>query len=112
MTSPFHVDESDFHPSAERIYNLIKQAGGKVFIPHIFVYGDDSIAILEKLMQEFQIDGIECYYPLFTQEQTEYLLNFCKKHGLLVSAGSDYHGGSRPNKLGTSITVKEIIWLD
>jgi len=100
-SSPFYVDESDFYPTADTIYKLIKLAGGLVFIAHPFTYGKDSITILESLVSEFQIDGIECFYNTFTPEQTEFLLDFCKKHNLLVSAGSDYHGSSRPHvKLG------------
>lgn len=100
---PFYVDESDCYPSAQQIYKIIRQAGGKVFIPHIFLYGEDSIPFLEGLMKEFKIDGIECFYNSFTPEQTQFLLDYCKKHNLLVSAGSDYHGSSRPHiKIGVS----------
>ena len=113
--SPFYIDESDLYPSATTIYNLIKRASGLVFIPHVFAYGDDSIRVLESLMKDFKIDGIECFYNSFTPEQTEYLLNFCKKHNLLVSAGSDYHGVQRPHiKLGVEdVRLKELTgWLE
>ena len=99
--SQFYIDESDYYPPTALMYKLIKLAGGLVFIPHPFVYGEDSIPILEQLIQDFQIDGIECFYNSHTPEQTEFLLGFCKKHNLLVSAGSDYHGPQRPHvKLG------------
>jgi len=101
QSSPFYVDESDFFPSAATVYKLIKQAGGLVFIPHPLAYGKDSITILENLIKDFQIDGVECFYNSHTPEQVDFLLNFCKKHNILVSAGSDYHGSSRPHvKLG------------
>jgi len=99
--SRFYVDETSFYPSAENIYHLIKQAEGKVFIPHPFAHGNDSISVVENLLKDFQIDGIECFYNSHTKEQTDFLLNFCKKHKLLVCAGSDYHGSPRPHvKLG------------
>jgi len=113
--NPLYIDESEFLPSAETIYKAIKKSGGLVFIPHIFAYGEDSIPILENLVKEFQIDGIECFYNSFTPEQTEYLLDFCKKHNLLVSAGSDYHGANRPHiKLGvTDARLKDLTgWLE
>jgi hypothetical protein len=99
--SPFYTSEEDFFPPVAKIVNIIKQAGGLVFIAHPFAYGKDSISIFEGIVKDFKIDGIECFYNLHTKDQTEFLLDFCKKHNLLVSAGSDYHGSSRPHvKLG------------
>lgn len=43
------------------------------------------------------IQGLECYYSRYTQEDITFLLNEAKKHNLLVSAGSDYHGDNKPN---------------
>jgi len=105
--SPLNVDISEHYPKIETVSNLIKQAGGLVFIPHIFAYGKDSIPFLEGLVSELQIDGIECYYPTFTKEQTEFLLDFCKRHNLLISGGSDYHGSQRPNPLGSGIPMQQ-----
>jgi hypothetical protein len=95
--SPLNVDLSGLYPDTATIVSLIKQAGGLVFIPHIFLYGDDSIPFLQGLTSEFEIDGIECFYNSFTKEQTDYLLKFCKEHRYLVSGGSDYHGSGRPH---------------
>jgi len=113
-SSPLYADLSDCYPTAKEIVKLIKQAGGKVFIPHIFLYGEDSVLFLEGLISEFQIDGVECFYNSFTPEQTNFLLRFCKKNNLLVSAGSDYHGSGRPDiKLGISdARLKDLVkWL-
>ena len=93
--SPFYIDECGFIPSAERVINTIHKAGGKVYIPHIYQYEENSEKILNGLVDNYQIDGIECYYPSFSSEQTEYLLGFCQEHNLLVSEGSDYHGRNR-----------------
>jgi len=115
IKSPFYIDESNDKPPASTMYNLIKQAGGLVFIPHAFLYGEDSIELLESLMKDFEIDGIECFYTVHTPEQTQFLLDFCKKHNLLVSAGSDYHGPQRPlMKLGMQdARFKDLMpWID
>lgn len=114
LKSPLYIDESDYYPPTKTIYKLIKQAGGLVFIPHVFAYGEDSIPILDGLMKDFKIDGIECFYNSYTKEQSEHLLDLCKKHKILVSAGSDYHGAGRPHvKLGVSNErLKELTgWL-
>ena len=111
--SPLYFDHSTAYPSAEKIHKLIKQAGGKVFIPHIFMFEEDSVPFLESLVKEFDIDGVECYYPKHTKEQTKFLLEFCKKNNLLVSAGSDFHG--KPNyakSIGTKVGANDVGWVE
>lgn len=99
--SKFFIDKTSFYPSIDMVIDLIKGAGGLVFIPHIFVYGDNSMKFFDLLTQNYKIDGIECYYTLFSKEQTQFLLNYCRKNNLLISGGSDYHGNNKPGtKLG------------
>ena len=35
-------------------------------------------------LDNHKIDGIECYYRNFSKDQTEYLLDVCKKYNLFV----------------------------
>ena len=66
--SKLFVEQEDLYPSAKKIIEIIENAGGKVFIPHIFLYKDDAIPFLKSLTSEFEIDGIECYYSKHTKE--------------------------------------------
>ena len=59
----------DFVPDFNTASNLVREAGGLVFIPHIFEYKKNAEPILDYILQNFQIDGIECYYRNFTQEK-------------------------------------------
>ena len=43
------------------------------------------------------IQGLECYYSRYSQEDIEFLLEEARKHNLFISAGSDYHGSNKPN---------------
>ncbi|MDO5556365.1 MAG: PHP domain-containing protein [Clostridia bacterium] len=95
--SKFFINKTSFYPTINKVIDLIKSAGGLVFIPHIFIYGDNSMKFFNILTQNYSIDGIECYYTLFTNEQTNFLLNYCNKNNLLISGGSDYHGKTKPN---------------
>ncbi len=116
--SRFYVNFKGY-PDYEEAIELIQKSRGKVFIPHIFQYADASQEILEKLLQSGKIDGIECYYPTFTKEQTQYLLELCTKKHIFVSGGSDYHGANKKNELGRGIgnnlyvpEEKVLIWTN
>lgn len=99
MSNPesiFYIENRDLIPSCDAVYHLIRKAGGLVFVPHIFIYGKQSMPILKQLVENYDIDGLECFYSHFSEEHTKYLLDFCKRHHLYVSGGSDYHGMNKP----------------
>ncbi len=48
--------------------------------------------LLDRLREEYPVDGLEVYYPKHTAEQTALFRDYAQQHGLLVSAGSDSHG--------------------
>ena len=95
--TPLYVEMDDFVPDFETASNLVRQAGGLVFIPHIFEYKKNAEPILDYILQNFQIDGIECYYTTFTEEQHEKLLKLCNERNLFISGGSDFHGTIKPD---------------
>jgi len=100
MSNPstlFFVNTDDIVPSFEDASNLVREAGGLVFIPHIYEYRDNSEKILNYILENHKIDGIECYYTTFSEKQTQTLLNICKDRNLLISGGSDYHGNFKPD---------------
>ena len=95
--SKFYINMDDVLPDFKTVLNLIKECGGLLFIPHIFEYRDNSMKILNDILENYAIDGIECFYTTFTEEQHEFLLKLCKEKGLFISGGSDYHGNMKPN---------------
>lgn len=116
---PLYVEMDDLVPEFNDAANLIKECGGLVFIPHIFEYRENSEKILEYILKNYKIDGIECYYTTFTNEQTERLVKLCAEKKLYTSGGSDYHGKAKPNvNLGSgfgNMNIDENIindWLD
>jgi histidinol phosphatase-like PHP family hydrolase len=52
--------------------------------------------MLDKLRQDIPIDGLEVYSPKHTPDQTALYLDYARKHGLLISAGSDSHRPGKP----------------
>lgn len=93
--NPFFVNHTDLLPSCKEVIKLIKDAGGLVFIPHIYIYGSKSLEILHTLVNNYEIDGVECFYSHFTSDQIEQITKFCLEHNLYMSGGSDYHGDNK-----------------
>lgn len=46
------------------------------------------------------LDGLECYYSRYSEDDEAMLVGIAKEKGLLVSGGSDYHGENKTVKLG------------
>jgi 3',5'-nucleoside bisphosphate phosphatase len=69
---------------------MVREAGGIPVLAH-----PAFIECFEQYFNELLdcgLMGIEAYYPYHTDLQTEYFVNLAKKHGLTVTAGSDFHG--------------------
>ena len=93
--APLYVEIDDFVPDFETASNLIRESGGLVFLPHIYEYKHNSMPILNYILNNHEIDGIECYYTTFTPEQHKEILAICQKHNLFISGGSDFHGSCK-----------------
>ena len=46
-----------------------------------------------RLMKKLGLDGVEAYYPVHTANNTRHILRLAAEEHLLVSGGTDYHGG-------------------
>ena len=96
--SKLFINHAEFKPSIKEIVNLIHKNGGIAFLAHPYQYKfTDTEKFLDKIYDEVALDGIECFYTTFSEEQTNYLLDFAKKKNLLISGGSDYHGTNKEN---------------
>ena len=95
--SPLFIDLSTAFPSVSELVTAIKECNGLVSIPHIFEYKENAEKILHNLLENYDIDIIECYYSTFSQDQTNYLLEVANKYNKYVSGGSDFHGTIRPS---------------
>ncbi|MCC8103343.1 MAG: PHP domain-containing protein [Clostridiales bacterium] len=54
-----------------------------------------------QFLMESGIKGLECYYSRYSKEQVFFLQDMAKRHDLLISGGSDYHGSRKDIALGT-----------
>ena len=81
---------------AEEAIKIIHNAGGYAVLAHPGDHNGQNPEACEKEAVKFLeigIDGFECYYPLYSAEFTGFLVKFCRKHDLIITAGSDEHGG-------------------
>jgi len=96
-SSPFYINQLKNYPSIQEITKIIKKAGGKSFLAHLYVYySEDYEEFLNSIVSLKSLDGIECYHSLHTIDNTNFLLDYCKNHNLYASGGSDYHGKIKP----------------
>lgn len=103
--SPFYFDTSKYYRNVNDLINDIHEAGGLAFLAHGFEYMfKDKEKTIEEILSTTKIDGAECEYPSFTNEQRQYLKMLCKEYNKFMSGGSDYHAMNKPNiSMGTGI---------
>jgi 3',5'-nucleoside bisphosphate phosphatase len=78
-------------PTADQAVELIHDAGGAAVVAHPFWDVKDP-AQVRQLVEALEIEGVECFYPSHTEEQTRFVLGLCGERGLAPTASSDFHG--------------------
>lgn len=110
-----YMDKTADYPTLEEAIKAIKECDGLAFMPHLFIYkwvpNEEKKEFVEEIVNNYDIDGIECYYPDFSEEQKEFIVNLCNEKGLFISGGSDYHGTNKPERyeLGGQNISKDIV---
>jgi len=89
------------YPSPEKVIAAIRQAGGVVVLAHpgAFFYNDVYAGRLDRLV-EMGVAGVECYSFHHDEVMTRFFLEYCRQRDLLVTGGSDCHGGFAGRALG------------
>ena len=87
------------YPTPQETLEEIHAAGGIAVLAHPGFY--DSFEALEELIEQ-GLDGVEVWHPENTPEQQELLKKIAKKHHLVMTGGSDFHGAfnAKPVCLG------------
>ena len=82
-------------PGAEEAVTLIHDAGGVAVVAHPYwdVQEPEQVRdLVESLVRDVSLDGIETFYPPHTAAQTKHCLELCDEFGLVPTASSDFHG--------------------
>ncbi len=93
--SKLYVSPIGYCPNGKDVVKFIHKCGGTAILAHGFFYGEiDGKLIIEKALK-CKVDGLECVHMAHTKEQIKYIYEVAKKHNLIITAGSDFHGGYR-----------------
>lgn len=102
------ADVKKVRPNYDRVFKVIKQAGGLSFLAHPAKYFNEEEI---KIFKAAGLDGIEVVHPSHNTNEVKKFKEIAVKHNLLTSGGSDFHGG-RKNDAGNMgkyyISEKEI----
>lgn len=92
------------YPFSLSFLEKVKKIGGTLVWAHPYemLTGTCKYTITEKeiegllqMLLPFGVDGIEANYYGYSDGQMAFLSELAKKHGLLVSAGTDFHGRTK-----------------
>lgn len=99
-----HLREDYVRP--EQAISGILGAGGIPVLAHP-CYGDGDQLILDEALEQrvlrlmgFGLKGLEGWYSGFSEKMSAQVLELAERHGLYVTAGSDYHGKNKLVRLG------------
>lgn len=82
-----YVNPPRIHPFAA--IDWIREAGGTAVLAHPGLYKDDTLV---ELIIAYGIDGIEAHHSDHTLEEEESYAEIAGRSGLIITAGSDFHG--------------------
>lgn len=114
--SKYYIPTPDM--TAKEAVELITEYGKAAFIAHPLIYGFGYSQIEEMLiaLKEFGITGLEAYHSSNNCYESGRLRELARKHGLLISGGSDFHGAAKPDiKVGFGrggLHVTEAVYTD
>ena len=99
--------QSKYVMAPDEAIDVIHEAGGIAVIAHPALYGADEL--LSELVAA-GVDGIEVWHIKHTPSHVAKYQAFADAHGLLVSGGSDCHGGGRGDAVMGKVKVERSIF--
>lgn len=78
---------------------MILQAGGIPVLAHPSILKMENLDTFEALiisLKKMGLRGLEVYYPEHTAKDTDDFTAIAKRHGLIMTGGTDYHGAINP----------------
>ena len=96
--APAYVEKLRLSP--ENAIDLIHRAGGVAVLAHPYQLKLPSLDAVDDLAAELAglgLDGIEAVYSRHSPEERSAYSEIARRHELLITGGSDYHGTYKPD---------------
>ena len=95
---PYHVPKESL--GLRQATDLIHSAGGKAVIAHPMSLGLSWWELPQRIKayRDLGVDGLEAYHPGADRRECRRLEKIARSLGLLVTAGSDFHGPYMPGR--------------
>lgn len=90
---PGYVDRMKLKP--EEAVEVIKRAGGSAVVAHPGLFDKDY---LFNTLVPLGLVGIEAYHPDHSEEKRCHYEELAKRHGLIITGGSDFHGAGAEHR--------------
>jgi len=94
---PAYVDK--YRIECLHAIRLLRQAGGVAVLAHPALIHPTRPWALEDLLGALQtagLQGLEVYYPEHSEAQTRHFLALARRHGMIATGGTDFHGSIKP----------------
>ena len=94
---PAYVDK--YRVECSKAINAIRGAGGIPVLAHpgLLEYeNEDQLNDLLGQLKQMGIEGVEVYYSEHSAEQTRLFAELARRHNLLMTGGTDFHGSIQP----------------
>lgn len=91
---------------------LIVAAGGVAVVAHPGLYGRGDHGLTTETIEAMVaagMVGIEADHPDHSDEDRRRYRDLARAHDLVVTAGSDYHGERKANRLGQATSSREVV---
>ena len=92
--------------SVPDVLSVIHEAGGFAVIAHPGKLTDPNYI---NAFIDMGIDGLEAWHPDHYQFQVDEFISIAQKHGLYITAGSDFHGENSNAQLFDMVPASEVI---
>ncbi len=103
--------QKDFTPP-EELLSKLNALGYTTILAHPPAYQDGDFYDTDDLdfWRKLGVKGIECYTQyLNNQANAQYYVSYCNKHSMMITGGSDCHGGFAGRRLGYPRVTKSMI---
>lgn len=98
----------------KEIIPLLTSLGYVPILAHPPAYAEGDLYPEDQLdiWREMGIKGLECYTQYMKdQDNAQYYVDYCHKHDLIITGGSDCHGGFAGRRLGHPHVTEDMITL-